>query len=255
MLLFAFSSLQDRQAMKTAITARYQNLSGDLSAELKEALDKCEIRLRVLGGAADNVDTLISNGAEGIVEWINRGLTYGPDSPAVPVSYTLRRVDTTDVYAVRLITDYVRRECSPTTGRFVVHIMYLECTGVDDTTSSSEEIYGHISVTHYAHGVEYERQIAWEHGPGNYVSMRRGERSEINKEISVAFPDFYAIQNDANIRVWGELREADDTSPDDNLGHQDEYVDVQAADGRPRELFWQDGGTRIKLVYTVGVRD
>jgi thiol-activated cytolysin len=263
MLLFTFESTEDITKLKAAVDYAYgQTAGGNFSGEYKNILNRTKTNVLVIGGSAEDGVKVITNGVDGINQYITNGANYSPNSPGAPLSYKLRYVSDNAIGNVIMSTTFYERNCQKTTGTFKAKIVKLKCMAVDDP-GSNEEFYGKITVIAYeGEGREIGRQVVWNVAEKNHVSLRKNAEHLINAEARFTFKNFHLVKDTAFIKVEANLREDDDFGGDDNFGTQSKKVYLsEAADdpnkgagddpGSDRKLFFQHGGSRAEIWFDV----
>jgi thiol-activated cytolysin len=262
MLLFTFESTEDITKLNAAVDVAFKQGGGSASTQYDSLLKRTKTNVLVIGGSAEDGVKVITNGIEGINQYITNGANYSANSPGAPLSYKLRYVSDNAIGNVIMSTTFYERNCQKTTGSFKAKILKLKCTAVDDP-GSNEEFYGRITVIAYeAEGREIGRQLLWNVSEKNHVSLRTNAEHFINTEARFTFRNFHLVKNTAFIRVEANLREDDDFGGDDNFGTQSKKVYLsEAADdpnkapgadpGSDRKLFFQHGGSRAEIWFEV----
>lgn len=100
--------------LTTALDASIRSAKINVEADqaYQNIIDESSIKVLVVGGDADPAINIITGGYEGFIEFLKEGSQYGPDSPGVPISYTLRYVADNSVAKIAFSSDYNTFSCS-----------------------------------------------------------------------------------------------------------------------------------------------
>lgn len=105
MMLLTMTSSFDETSMKAALSASYNGIEGEVSAEHLEVLEESEIEVVTIGGNASDAQALLVSGSLG-----DFFKSDAPLTSAVPISYTLRNLSDNQVAKVSEVTSYNRVE-------------------------------------------------------------------------------------------------------------------------------------------------
>ncbi len=119
MLFVKIESDAEASQVKTAIDAVFSlgtvDASASLSADVKKVMNESTVTVFALGGDPnDAVEIMTSNEdrAERLREYFVDGASYSPQSPGVPISYTVRRLADSQTTVVASTLDYEIPDCS-----------------------------------------------------------------------------------------------------------------------------------------------
>jgi hypothetical protein len=108
MMTLTMTSTFSETQMKAALSASYQNISGELSAEHQNTLSNSTIKLVTIGGDAQTALNFLRTGRLG--EFFR---TDAPLTTAVPISYTLRSLVDNSIAKVSKTVEYNMVENAP----------------------------------------------------------------------------------------------------------------------------------------------
>lgn len=112
LLVMSVSSSASESALRAAISASIRFLKGgasaDFTAEERGVLQGAEFRVAALGGGASAVLTLLGTptGLDSLRAYYQAGINYGPSSPGIALSYSMRWLSTNDEARLSFTTDF-----------------------------------------------------------------------------------------------------------------------------------------------------
>lgn len=118
------------------------------------SLQDLSIRTWVYGGASSGIDGL-QTGISGLDNLISSGAVFGPESPGVPIGFTLRRLGDNSVVDYVTMSEYTVQECQlagehvvaePMTGTNYEWFCPLAQAGADDEFGDACTITGSVSL-------------------------------------------------------------------------------------------------------------
>lgn len=115
-----------RVAAQATYNGLYANAGVKASAEEERIVNSARKEVFVLGGAASNAVELNTNNSDGLQNWLRAGATFSRRSPGLPISFTMRFLNTAQTDAgMAFSTDYTRPICTNSPERIVsVHRLY-----------------------------------------------------------------------------------------------------------------------------------
>lgn len=103
--------------VKGALEAAYSNISGSISAEYKDILNKCSYTVFVLGGSAGEAGKYIKvNNYDDFTNLLAQDCAYTDNTIAAPISYTARFLKNGDLATSKCATDYIETIATPAKG-------------------------------------------------------------------------------------------------------------------------------------------
>jgi thiol-activated cytolysin len=227
LLFFSLQSAHDQEEMSAAIEAAYGPGRGQVSAKHKAILEDSSIRVLVLGGGGEDASAPITDGVDGIRQYIQSGAKFDADSPGLPIYYTLKYVkDNADAYTT-MTTTYYERHCATSAETLIVHVKDLVLEEVGDA-GDDLELYGKIEVraTRDDFNTLIVNKGVWNYGRDNWVRVRKGVPHQIDKTVRVSFTDIHKADDDYKLQVLAWLKDYDDTSKNDDLGWHGETISL-----------------------------
>ena len=113
--LFTFESTSTQSEIEAALNASIggilKNGGVDVETKYKNTVNQSSMRALIVGG--NSVTGVAINDFETLAKHILEGGTYSNESPAAPISYTLRFLDDNSIAKTILSSEYVSRQCEP----------------------------------------------------------------------------------------------------------------------------------------------
>lgn len=230
-LMFSFTSTASVFDINATMEAMYNNgeFGGSLDAHLQQVLSQAKIEVVTVGGDAGAALSLIRNN--------DLGSYFAEDAPltsARPISYTVRNLGDNSIASVSETTNYNLQQCIPesvpTTGatytiRFtklkVIDLPYIDGWTLPPNDALDIELQWTLYVETIADGVVKVSEYAPTFLYPYQGLFREGEtfvlpaNSATNRAIHLDGRDY--------IRLWGEVRDWDQTSAADKLPFNREF--------------------------------
>lgn len=177
----------------TALSASYNNNSlvsnagAQLSTDLKKSNSKISVKAMIKGGNPDNAAKIFSgedweNSIKEFFSYFRKGAVFGPNNPAVPLSFVMRfvndpqhgigRIEQTMVYQRPVCDDFLK---------FRIETSRIIGVKIDDgkTGGDTEEIYGRIGFSVKTPSGDSEITEIWNMSPygspnTGYIAVKRG---------------------------------------------------------------------------------
>ena len=129
MLFVKIESDAEASQVKTAIDAVFSlgtvDASANVSAEVKKVMDESTVTVFALGGDPNDAVEIMTSSedrAERLREYFIDGASYSPQSPGVPISYTVRRLADSQTSVVASTLDYEIPDCSAAPQTVSIHV-------------------------------------------------------------------------------------------------------------------------------------
>jgi hypothetical protein len=117
MLIMKVESDQSEQELRAALDLAFNKVNVEVDAASKKVLQNSTFSVFVLGGSPDDAARIQSSDAENraaaIAGYIQNGANFNPQSPGVPISYTMRRLADNSTIKVASSIDYQVPVCTP----------------------------------------------------------------------------------------------------------------------------------------------
>ncbi|MEZ6093854.1 MAG: thiol-activated cytolysin family protein [Pirellulaceae bacterium] len=241
LLLFSIESDESLTDLEAAVSATFNAVAAsgnvDLEGQYETTLKSSTIKAYVQGGSAKQAVDIITNGFDGIKNYINNGSQFDPfRNPGSPMVYELTYLSSGLTANIITSTSYTYSVCRLNTGRFLITVKDFEC--LDTTTlNPTAKMYGEINVKAYRYhpgfatqvigeGTPIERTITidhqlvdskevWNAPASNYVPLKKGDVEKINSTFEVAFDDFETLDlGKSYIEIKFDLYEKDTAQKD-----------------------------------------
>jgi thiol-activated cytolysin len=148
MLFVKIESDAEASQLKAAIDAVFSlgtvDASASLSTDIKKVMNESTVTVFALGGNPnDAVEIMTSNDdrAERLRDYFLDGSQYSPDSPGVPISYTVRRLANNQTSVVASTLDYEIPDCSAAPQSVVLHVDGFDLPNNGETIGLAEIDY------------------------------------------------------------------------------------------------------------------
>jgi thiol-activated cytolysin len=133
------SQMQLEAAIKAAYSAAAISASGSVDASYRKVINESSVKAYGIGGNARDAITAATGSELGsgqgseqfdvIRTFLTAGANFGPDSPGVPISYTVRHLADLTQVKLALTTEYTAKNCVP---------VQRGCDGVRDSNAVAD---------------------------------------------------------------------------------------------------------------------
>lgn len=226
-VIFSIQTEASASEVKAALEASYGNLveAGiSVSTEHKKVLSESTIRAFVLGGSGEDATGAI-NGFDGLVDYIQRGGSYSPDSPGAAIAYKLAYLDNA-VTRLAFTTDYAERTCVKNLADLTLDLTSLKHVSGGDA-GGNIEFYGQVLVRYPTPGSPVKDcneggalASVWTMPDGSWVSMPEGSTWTPSAPVWIAI-DGVPVEETSRICVIADMWEEDGSTTE--LSGDDDY--------------------------------
>lgn len=250
MVLFTFESQHSAEEMSAALEFAYTggfDVSGDVSVTYKEMLSQSKITAFILGGNGGAAVESI-NSYDALIAFIATGGNYSRQSPGAPIAYKLSYLKDNAPARMSFATEYEIKECARVSQRVLVTLNSIIVDRVGGE-GDALEVYGRIVVGEGVNGATLFRKTAEQ-----YVSIDVGQPYGTGGTgggpIAEAVIDVTPRPGEA-IRLYADLAEVDDWSPDDDLGEETLWSAFEAGWRRDVTVRLTGDGAIIRVNFTM----
>ncbi|WP_339837355.1 thiol-activated cytolysin family protein [uncultured Maribacter sp.] len=238
MVLYTVESNYKETDIHSAFSASFNSADADGNADYQTMLSESSIKATVIGGSGADAAKVVS-GPSGIHEYITNGGDYTADSPAAPLSYTLRYIKNDfPISKVVLASEYPIRTCEEAYQKYAFELHGFRGVRNDNEGDSQLELFGKMTATIFQNGVN-KGDEKWEKTAGQDFSTEKDKFYEIDQTIEVELKS--PNTNDDYIRLYGTFTEID--------LFNDDFYGEETKDIKLKDVKWNkdDGYTRIDL--------
>lgn len=257
MLLFTLETTADKTTVDASLEyAKGKTVSASLKTKYDTVLNTSRMNVVILGGDTGLAEKVITGGVTGIKPYLETGGTFGPATPAVPLSYRLRFATDNALGYIGLTTRYTRRHCMRATGRFQVENLHLRVTVVSDD-SPDIELFGTVWVSGGITGITDNVPISptgevWRRPSRHYITLRTDQETPATISPVLTFTDIHRHFDRCYIRVWASLYDYDTFSANDNLRGGPFHVWLRDLDpDREYEFPCEGDGNRVWVHFKI----
>lgn len=233
-LLFLFESDELSRTVSAILKYSFDNLASkaevNLSVEQKKIINQSHIKVYVQGGTGDASMHVITNGIEGIEEFLKEGAVFHPaNNPGSPLFYRLRFCENGRTATAFTSTEYTKSECLPLDKKYKIELDYIHNRSRRDEVGQGRprmEPYGKVRVNVVIYDKIGNRQYNWTRGIPNdsdviynknrdqTISVELGEKEYIREaKKSFLFSNLDDIDLDQSyIIVKSEMKDWDNNT-------------------------------------------
>lgn len=244
MVLFTFESEYSAQEMGAALEFAYSggvDVSGDVSVTYKDIISKSKITAFILGGDAGTaVETIDSY--ESLIAFIKAGGNYSKESPGAPIAYKLNYLKDNSPARMSFTTDYDVKECNRVSQRVRVTLNSISVDDAGGDPGKDLELYGKI-------WVEGDNMVTlFDRNSSNWVRIREGEQFGMGQPLAEGVIRV-TPRAGQSIRLRADLKDADDLSPDDNIGNVLGNIPFETGWRKESTIILTGDGARVRVVF------
>jgi len=148
MLFVKIESDREASELKAAIDAVFSlgtvDASASLSTDVKKVMEESTVTVFALGGDPNDAVEIMTSSedrAERLRDYFIDGAQYSPDSPGVPISYTVRRLADNETTVVASTLDYEIPDCSAAPQTVSIHLDAIDLPSNGEAIGKAEIEY------------------------------------------------------------------------------------------------------------------
>ncbi len=216
MVLYTVESNSSITDVQAAFNASFSSADANGDVEYQKIINESKIEAVVIGGSGSDAAGAVS-GPAGVYEFIINGGDYSADSPAAPLSYTLRYIrNDFPVAKVVLSSEYNIRTCYEAYQRYKIELGGIEM--IDHAGENGDlSLHGYLNAKLFAGGSQ-RASVSYTRTGNNYINVKEGVFWPIPgieaDEVELYMPD---LSNDYVI-IEAEFTEDDVFSSNEYLG-------------------------------------
>ncbi len=238
MVLYTVESNYKETDINAAFSASFNSSDADGNADYQKIMNESSIKATVIGGSgADAAKVVLGPG--GVYDYITNGGDYTADSPAAPLSYTLRYIKNDfPISKVVLASEYPVRTCEEAYQKYAFELHGFRGVRNDNEGDSQLELFGKMTATIFQNGAN-KGDEKWEKTAGQDFSTEKDKFYEIDQTMEVELKNPNTSED--YIRLYGTFTEIDLIKND--------FYGAEKKDILLKNIGWDkgDGYTRIDL--------